>query len=355
MAKHRREYRWRSRLGLAAVAFGISLMLIEGLLRAVWHNSYGLESTEHYLRLRVQPSNRNYEVDRRLIDRRNPVVRLRTDRRSYILPSVVHDAADATIVFLGGSTTECIAVAERLRFPALVSALLGEHGLKVNTLNAARSGNTVQDSINVLLNHVIYDRPDIVVLQNTANDIGVLSRPPGYGARVAYPLSAREIGRWIKQTLCHYCYTIAFVRKALADTNVRQRPLECAERRDDPSVARRVPIEEYMKRLRAFVHLCRDFDMEPVLMTQPLSGVRNALTPEWADLGTQDRFNHAVRQIGEEEGVLVIDLVRYVQEEVIGWEEPMRVFYDGMHVTDEGSKLYAQHIAAQLLPLLEAH
>src|SRR5437867_8610086 len=81
---------------------------------------------------------------------------------------------DATVAFLGGSTTECVAVQEDLRFPALVSVLLAQQGLKVNTLNAGRSGNALHDALNNLLNHVINDHPDFVVLMHVSNDIGYL-------------------------------------------------------------------------------------------------------------------------------------------------------------------------------------
>ena len=38
--------------------------------------------------------------------------RFRCDQHAFIMPSMVHERADATIVFLGGSTTECIYVSE---------------------------------------------------------------------------------------------------------------------------------------------------------------------------------------------------------------------------------------------------
>ena len=67
---------------------------------------------------------------------------IRVDRQGFIMPSKVHDRPDLTIVFLGGSTTECIYVDEDDRFPYLVGRLLERQThLKVNSYNAARSGN----------------------------------------------------------------------------------------------------------------------------------------------------------------------------------------------------------------------
>jgi lysophospholipase L1-like esterase len=102
------------------------------------------------------------------------------------------------------------------------------------------------------------------------------------------------------------------------------------------------------------VHLCRDFGIEPVLMTEPLAGATNDLTPKWAELGAQDRFNAIVRQVGKQEQVAVIDLARHLQQEVPDWDKPGHVFYDAIHVNDDGSEVYARHIAERLAPLIRA-
>jgi lysophospholipase L1-like esterase len=90
--------------------------------------------------------------------------------------------------------------------------------------------------------------------------------------------------------------------------------------------------------------------MEPVLMTQPLSSSRNALRSDWADLGNQDVFNAIIREVGRQEDVLVIDLVTDLREEIADWNAPMHLFWDGMHVTDEGSRVVGKEIARALRP-----
>ena len=139
-------------------------------------------------------------------------MRLRTDARSYILPSFQYKDPNATIAFLGGSTTECSAVQEELRFPALVSGLLAQQGLKVNTLNAARSGSTLHDTLNILLNHVIEDRPDIVVVMEASNDIGLLKKVESYQSRMGSPVSILEFAKWSLQLASSKLYLAALVR-----------------------------------------------------------------------------------------------------------------------------------------------
>ena len=89
-------------------------------------------------------------------------------------------------------------------------------------------------------------------------------------------------------------------------------------------------------------------------MTQPLSNHFTDLTPSWTDVPAQGRFNEITRRVGREEGAQVIDLVQHLVDEVPEWNQHMRLFYDGMHVNDHGSEVYATHIAEQLLPAIQA-
>ena len=59
-------------------------------------------------------------------------------------------------------------------------------------------------------------------------------------------------------------------------------------------------------------------------------------------------FNNIVRKVGVEEDAVVIDLVRYLIENIEAWDQPMKIFYDGVHVNDHGSEVYAEHIAKYL-------
>jgi hypothetical protein len=328
------------------VALGVS----ELCLRFLWHNPFRYESPDHLLKIRMQHPNTDY-IYRSPVNPENPWVRLRTDARSYILPSFQYKDPDATIAFMGGSTTECDVVQEDLRFPAMISSLLAKRGLKVNTLNTARSGNTLHDALNVLLNHVIDDRPDIAVVMEASNDIGVLKKAGSYQSRMGSPVSTIEFAKWSLQIASSELYLAALVRYSASAGQFRTPDPTKDWRHNQPSLYQS-SVNLYRQRLKAFVNLCRSFDIQPVFMTQPFSGSTNALTPNWLDRTAQDQFNAVIRMVGEEEGVLVIDLVRYLQEQVPEWNKPMEIFYDAIHVTDKGSQVYAQYITERLLPLI---
>jgi lysophospholipase L1-like esterase len=234
-------------------------------------------------------------------------------------------------------------VQEELRFPARVSYLLESRGLKVNTLNAAKSGNTIHDSINVLLNHIVEDKPDIMVLMEASNDIGVL-QSQSYRSRMGETESFSQAIRFGLQK-ASTIYFIGLFRKWATTSEQRPdaNPVHLEKRE-----SAQIPRDEYERRLRAFVRISRAFGIEPVLMTQPLANIRNAFTPNWVDPRNQEVFNHIIRTVGAEEGAVVIDLVRYLFENVPDRNQPMKVFYDGMHVTDDGSEIYAEYIAEHL-------
>ncbi|MCE7992737.1 MAG: SGNH/GDSL hydrolase family protein [Roseivirga sp.] len=97
-------------------------------------------------------------------------VRFEVDKRGYVEPSNLLKNPDATIAFMGGSTTECWAVAEEKRFPYLVGQLFNRHGFKVNTLNAAVAGNNSAHTLNIYLNKVLIEESDIAVMMHNIND-----------------------------------------------------------------------------------------------------------------------------------------------------------------------------------------
>lgn len=333
-------------LAIACLAVLVTLLVAEGILSFFWANPYRIELPDAVLEIPAQHAHADRTFERTRLDCVHSTVRFRTDGRAYIAPSLRYKEPDATIVFMGGSTTECSAVQESLRFPALTSDLLAARGLRVNTLNAGRSGNTMQDALNLLLNHVVQDSPDIIVLMHATNDGGLLAHEAGYASRMGHPVTCGDLGRWLVQKLSTRSRLTALLRRGIERTDFTTRTREKSDRIVD------LPYQQYEMRLRAFVHLCRDFGITPVLTTQPLTSCRNELTPAWADLALQDRLNATIRAVGREEEVLVLDLITHLQKELPDWDTPMKYFYDGMHVTDRGSEIYAAFFADALYPLL---
>lgn len=344
-----------ARLLILAVSVLIGVLLSEGVLRVVWRNPYHGELPDRVVKIRVHHPRQDHIFDVSEFVGDPKRVRFRADERGYVVPSPRDPEAQATIAFLGGSTTECKMVTEGLRFPVLVGSLFGEQGVAVNVLNAGRSGNTVQDSLNIVLNHAIDDRPDVAVLMHATNDRALLARGGSYTPRMGGQVSFRDLAKWSMQMASAKLHVAGLVRQYAATPRRSKRKTS-----DSPSTPSSTSLEHvehvdraFTRRLRAFIALCRAFDIEPVLMTQPLAGSTSDLTPDWANLQGQDRFNAITRSVALEEGVLLIDLVQHLQKTIDRWNHPDNVFYDGMHVTDKGSRVYAEFIARNLQPVVE--
>ena len=88
-------------------------------------------------------------------------------------------------------------------------------------------------------------------------------------------------------------------------------------------------------------------------MTQPVATFRTELSPQWLELEAQKIFNGVIREVGLEESVIVIDLMQFISQHP-DYNIQNKIFYDGMHVTDYGSVIYAQYIAKNLYEKLRS-
>tara|TARA_B100001971_G_C18192926_1_gene539734 strand:+ start:413 stop:1447 length:1035 start_codon:yes stop_codon:yes gene_type:complete len=326
----------------------VALLTAELACRLFWSNPYVGSGADKILKLRVPYVNINQSFDRRQIDKEHPTVLFRTNNRSYIEPAIRFDNPDLTIIFLGGSTTECFAVDEQKRFPFLVSKLLEDKGLRVNSLNAARTGGTLHDSINILLNHATLEHPDIVVLMHATNDIGVLKKDNDYSSRMGHDISITDIGKYTVQIVSNHSAFIGFVRNALNVSGL--------QRRDNInySAMQIENIEPFRARLKIFIASCKAFGIVPILMTQPIAGnIKTKIIPKWIDLNAQAVFNRTIREIGNITNTEIIDLETYISNNIKDKKELNQIFYDGMHVSDYGSSLYARHITERLHEILK--
>ena len=115
--------------------------------------------------------------------------RVEIDSNGFIAPSRKYDRPDKVIVFLGGSTTECMFVDQDQRFPYVVGKILEqETGAKINSYNGGMSGNNTLHAIDILINKVIPLKPKVVVFMENINDLSTLL----YGETYWHKGSARS-------------------------------------------------------------------------------------------------------------------------------------------------------------------
>lgn len=315
-----------------------------------------------------------------------PVYELGIDEAGFIRPSIVHDKPDLEIAFLGGSTTECLFVRPFMRFPYLVGRMLeARSGLKINALNTGKSGNHTMHTVLDYLGKVAPRRPRFVVLMEAANDIGILNKEETYW-NDDKSISLIQYERTLKgrQPVADFLerlrdrtipYTHRLVRRGLnaikngtwsasASRPPALQPARTLRAKatvtapDEREVRRRELLRtSFEPALRSFVRLAKAWGSEPVLMTEirvdaKSDGAGDFLSPEALRQGNFDRAsftsihdyaNALVRHVALTEGAILIDLVaarQWTRDDV----------YDGLHLTETGSRHVAEIIEEALAP-----
>jgi len=301
--------------------------------------------------------------------------RVRTDARGFMLPYNRHEKPDLTLVFLGGSTVACIYVEEENRFPYLVGNLLAQKtGKQITSINSGVGGNNSLHSLDILLNKIIPVRPDVVVMMHNINDLVALiydqtywSKNPTRAAIVNFSFYKNLTGLKALSTLARDIYipnlhaATRILSKKIFGKKVQDPDDEFAHIRGQKlTVDQAVILDEFQMNLTTFINICRARRITPVLMTQfnryranPDPKVLKAMQGFESDSGIPvseftdlyARFNQAIREVGQQNGVVVIDLAALIPQD-------KQYLYDVVHLNTEGSQLAAQLISEHLQPLV---
>jgi len=307
-------------------------------------------SPSKIVELRMHSPRTNRVLDRSWLDAEGDKVSFKVNADRFILPSNQHENAEKTIMFMGGSTTECSVVTEDKRFPNYVSKLFSSDGRSINTINLGKSGNTLHDTINIFFNDAHAFKPDILVVMHATNDGGVLEKDPYYRSRLAKTVDAKDMLKWFMQmfstTQIGGLLRDAFANIATPAPKVKLIGEVTLSKNED------INYEAFEERLEIIVSMARSFKVRPVLMTQPLAFMKNNLTPEWSNFHRQKHLNEIIRYVANKNDVTLIDLSKHL-ESLPGFAvNPKNYLYDGMHVTDLGSEVYASHIHKVLSKIL---
>ena len=302
---------------------------------------------------------------------------LRIDAAGFILPGRKYAKPDITLAFLGASTTECRYVQEEKRFPYLTGVLLEkELGIKINILNAARSGNQSLHSLDILLNKVLPFNPQIAVMMHNLNDLTILLYEQSYwrknSARSVIININKEItsnyfkilrDKWIPHlaaALRHFDQKMRALLKPKGKSKSRAEPDEFARIRGKSiKIAPDPLLAQFNMNLQTFINICRARQVTPVLMTMASRFkenpdkiiARNFPPPGGAGVDYRrfkelfDLFNAAIRQKAQENQVVLIDLAKKIPPE-------KEYLYDVVHYNGHGATKAAQVVSAGLKPLI---
>jgi hypothetical protein len=301
--------------------------------------------------------------------------RVRTDANGFMLPYNHYQKPDKTLVFLGGSTVACIYVDEDNRYPYLVGQILARRtGEKITSINSGVGGNNSLHSLDILLNKIIPLRPDIVIMEHNINDLVTLIYDRTYWGKnptrkpiVNFYFYKNLTGLKALATLARDMYipnlhaATRILSHKIFGKKVKNPDDEFAYIRGKKLKVDEAAITaEFKMNLQNFIDICRARGITPVLMTQfnrykphPDPKVLKAMQGFQSDSGIPvsefielyARFNQAIREVGEKNRVLVIDLANLIPQD-------KKYIYDVVHLNNRGSKLAAQLISDRLQPLV---
>ena len=292
------------------------------------------------------------------------------DSNGFIEPSGIHKNADFDIVFLGGSTTECISVDEKLRFPYLTGQLLEQKTrLKVNTYNGARAGNNSLNSYTKLLNVVLPMDPDYVVMMHAINDMAGLILTSSYwnkSNKNRFMVASFDSIAFFDQRISpHHQFNRFFphtrrkikkIRNKYFDKpkvlNEWEHSLNTGSELDTTRI-----FKEFKSSLNAFVLTSLAWDVEPILMTQHnriTADLQELYSDAWVStimlnygydihgfVAIYSRMNVIVREVAKENNISCIDLDKHIPRDE-------KYITDQVHLNNEGSELVAQIITDTL-------
>lgn len=312
---------------------------------------------------------------------KNTTYPLNIDANGFVAPSIIHEKPDITLVFLGGSTTECAYVQEENRFPFLAGRKLEElTHKKVNSINAGVRGNGTLNTLNGFLNKILPFNPNIALLMHNINDITIFLYEGTYwGINISdrSPIVILEEKKEEKPTLrtvLEDSFQVFIPHIAQQVFRIKKRLLEKDEEVDEfahvnaehliiDEAYKKYMIAEYRKNLQTFIGICRARDITPVLMTQASRFKENPdpiifnhfnhlidkrkLNLDYHGLKElHDMFNQTIRDVGRDNDVLVIDLARHIPQE-------KGFIADAVHYNDTGSQLAAQIISNEVYKIIQ--
>lgn len=284
------------------------------------------------------------------------------------------------IVFLGGSTTECLYVTEEKRFPHLAAKQLSQAlSAEVKGLNGGVSGNHSMHANNILLNKVIPLQPKVVVLMECVNDLNILLYEGTYWNKnlsrsmvldtamlraynSQFPkenYTAEPVG-WLKNVYPYLSMRYGILKSKLLPTTQQEKTInEWSGIEGKRLTINKQKVEaDYRSSLISFVGICKAWNITPVLMTQQnrltetpdekiLAGMKN-LAQKGIDYNTYRSqyitFNNIIREVAADYQVKLIDLDKLVPKK-------SEYIYDAVHVNDKGSELIAETISKELAPI----
>jgi hypothetical protein len=350
----------------------IALSMVEGVLR--FYNPFGFRMRGDKIvlpvnRTQVIHNKESSKLDKLVVNKKNSL-----GFRGEEPPADFNDWL--TVVTVGGSTTECLALNESKSWPYVLGNKLKENFPKLWLNNAGFGGQSTFGHMVLLRDFLIKLRPKSVIFLVGTNDVG----RGGFSIQDKNLLGINQF-RLLEKALItmanhsEVCsvllnlYRFYFPVSITDLGDIGEVDIRSLKQREISATMEKKTIESheqkyltyYRQRLAELIELAQRNQIDPVLITQPMlygdavddvTGVNlhNIIAPGDNNGGLRwkimELYNDVTRQVGKERGVLVIDLARRLPKS-------SRYFYDLSHYSNEGAAKVAAIIYSRLLPYYE--
>ncbi len=274
-----------------------------------------------------------------------------------------------TMFSVGGSTTQCFYLSDDKTWTALLGDKMAASFHPVWINNAGLDGHSTKGHIVLMEDHIRKYHPKVVFFLIGTNDISK-STEPGVadGENVKGPLVFRNLTTFLR-TASAYSEVAALIGNLDRSWNAyrrgvlhklidlrRQGTIDVSDdfRREYLAQYAGSHLQGFEDRVRRLVQICRDAQITPVLITQPLvlgSGTDDVTGADLARIQVLDEpgvngalfwdlhemYNDVTRRVAREQNVLLVDMGRELPKS-------SRYFYDYMHFTNEGAQAVANII-----------
>ena len=276
-----------------------------------------------------------------------------------------------TLLFVGGSTTECFYISDHKTWPHLLGERLKKSFNDVWVNNAGLEGHSTFGHNILMQDFIVRLKPKVVVFLVGVNDIG-------YGNAQPQPICLRDLSNTKSEVLSLMINLQNHLRTIkmkigdwplnLADSEEIEIPPK--QQADIIQRHRWQYLDGYQQRLTRLIETAQQEHMVPVLITQPILvgfGIDGITGRDLAKVKLEnfagqaipysngelswkimELYNDVTRKVAIEKGVFLIDLA-------VKMPKDSRYFYDAVHFTNEGAERVSYIVKQDLTPFLKQH
>ena len=275
-----------------------------------------------------------------------------------------------SVIIIGGSTTECFYLSDGKDWPSLLGKKVAQDFKNVWFNNAGLDGHSTYGHNILIKENIAKIKPKLVIFLVGMNDVSrevkddehtaqnfkgriVLSSLEGFIKSLSAYSEIANITLTIYRSfrakmlgLPHH--DIDFTKLEKIDYPEHNIPKVLAEHE-------KKFLPGYYQRLRTLLEQTREEGIDPILITQPAlygNAIDDVTGIDLAEIKVEnisgdtkwkilELYNDVTRKVGEEEGVLVIDLAHDLPKST-------RFFYDFMHFSNDGAEAVAETIYPHL-------